>query len=212
MREALSDRKEHYRLLFEMSVWRTDKASSRMLDIRPDGARFEGEVTTAVDRDNHGRMVSNVIVRDTTRRLAYEQEILALNQELGERVRQRASVRRLRSRSAAITHLARRRCSGSRTTARTSTWRMPRSCSPRPSGFTRRPSFRAPASAWQTSGRPLDSVTSQQRRARAAGMRFVRIGRGSSLPSRVTRQPRSMCPYVNKASRACGVNASSGTE
>jgi PAS domain S-box-containing protein len=70
---------------------RSGRAFGRLLYVRPDGSRFEAEATTATYRDSHGRTVSNVIMRDITRRLAYEREILSLNEQLGERVRQRTA-------------------------------------------------------------------------------------------------------------------------
>jgi PAS domain S-box-containing protein len=70
---------------------RKGKASGRLTMVRGDGTRFEAEVTSAHFETNGGKAHANVVVRDITQRLAQEQEILALNQDLSERVRQRTA-------------------------------------------------------------------------------------------------------------------------
>ncbi|MDB5856957.1 MAG: multi-sensor signal transduction histidine kinase, partial [Ramlibacter sp.] len=70
---------------------RKGEASGQLTMIRGDGTRFEAEVTTARFETSEGQVHSSVLIRDITRRLAQEQEILALNQDLSERVRQRTA-------------------------------------------------------------------------------------------------------------------------
>jgi PAS domain S-box-containing protein len=66
------------------------KAAGEMTMVRGDGTRFEAEVTSAW-YEHQGRIHSHVFVRDITQRLEYEKEILKLNNDLGERVRQRTA-------------------------------------------------------------------------------------------------------------------------
>ncbi len=65
-------------------------AAGQMTMVRADGTRFEAEVTSAW-YEHQGRVYSHVFVRDITPRLEYEKEILKLNNDLGERVRQRTA-------------------------------------------------------------------------------------------------------------------------
>ncbi|MDB5860552.1 MAG: sensor histidine kinase, partial [Ramlibacter sp.] len=70
---------------------RKGEASGQLTMIRGDGTRFEAEVTMARFETSEGQVHASVLIRDITRRLAQEQEILALNQDLSERVRQRTA-------------------------------------------------------------------------------------------------------------------------
>lgn len=143
MREALIEREERYRLLFQTSVdailetspdggitaanpaacalygrseadlciggrasviapddsrlgplleerQRAGKARGQLTMVRGDGSRFEAEVTSA-QYERNGRVYTSVFVRDITKLLAHENEILTLNEELSQRVRQRTA-------------------------------------------------------------------------------------------------------------------------
>lgn len=69
---------------------RTGQTRGQLTMVRGDGSRFEAEVASA-EYMRHGRLYTSVVVRDITQRLAHEQEILALNQMLSERVCQRTA-------------------------------------------------------------------------------------------------------------------------
>lgn len=70
---------------------REGKASGQLTMVRGDASRFEAEVTSARYQSSDGHAYSNVVVRDITQRLAHEREIIRLNEELTERVRQRTA-------------------------------------------------------------------------------------------------------------------------
>lgn len=59
--------------------------------VRKDGSRFEAELTSAKYIDKDQCVVSNIVIRDMTEELAYKQQILQMNAELGDRVRQRTA-------------------------------------------------------------------------------------------------------------------------
>ena len=64
-------------------------ARGELTMIRPDGSRFETEVATSTYSNRDGQVRTNIVIRDITERLQFRERILALNVELGERVRQR---------------------------------------------------------------------------------------------------------------------------
>jgi PAS domain S-box-containing protein len=70
---------------------RNGKACGQLTMVRGDGTRFEAEVTAARYATSEGSVHASVLLRDITQRLAQEQEILELNQDLSERVRQRTA-------------------------------------------------------------------------------------------------------------------------
>ncbi|HEY0823752.1 MAG TPA: PAS domain S-box protein [Ramlibacter sp.] len=57
--------------------------------LRADGSRFEAEVSAVACRTSDGALLASLVVRDLTERLRHEQELLALNAQLEQRVRQR---------------------------------------------------------------------------------------------------------------------------
>ncbi|MFC5499325.1 PAS domain S-box protein [Caenimonas terrae] len=59
--------------------------------VRKDGSRFEGELATAKYVGKDQCVVSNTVIRDMTKELAYKQQILRMNSQLGDRVRQRTA-------------------------------------------------------------------------------------------------------------------------
>jgi PAS domain S-box-containing protein len=69
----------------------TGKATSELTMVRSDGSYFEAEITTSTYPIGHGTFRRNLVIRDITERLQFQQEILALNATLSERVRQRTS-------------------------------------------------------------------------------------------------------------------------
>jgi PAS domain S-box-containing protein len=64
-------------------------ARGELTMIRSDGACFESEVATSTYSTRDGAVRTNIVIRDITERLQFRDKILALNAELGERVRQR---------------------------------------------------------------------------------------------------------------------------
>jgi PAS domain S-box-containing protein len=66
-------------------------ARGELTMIRTDGTSFEAEVTTSTYRIRDGTVLTNIVVRDITERLQLQREIVALNSDLSERVRQRTS-------------------------------------------------------------------------------------------------------------------------
>lgn len=69
----------------------TGRTSGRLTLRRRDGGRFEAEVSSAEYTATDGKVHAFVVLRDITRRLQAEQQILQLNADLGERVRQRTA-------------------------------------------------------------------------------------------------------------------------
>ena len=67
------------------------KAVGELTMVRSDGSRFDAEVTTSRFRMSDGTLLANVVLRDVTERLQFQQEILLLNAELGRRVQQRTA-------------------------------------------------------------------------------------------------------------------------
>jgi PAS domain S-box-containing protein len=70
---------------------RNGKACGQLTMLRGDGTPFEAEVTSARYATSEGLVQTSVLLRDITQRLAQEQEILALNQDLSQRVQQRTA-------------------------------------------------------------------------------------------------------------------------
>lgn len=68
---------------------RTGKARAELTMVRSDGSCFQAEVATSSYSGSDGTMHKNVVIRDITERLQFQQEIINLNEKLAERVRQR---------------------------------------------------------------------------------------------------------------------------
>jgi PAS domain S-box-containing protein len=69
----------------------TGKAIGELTMVRADESRFDAEVTTSRYRMSNGTILTNIVLRDITERLQFQQDMLLLNAELGQRVRQRTA-------------------------------------------------------------------------------------------------------------------------
>lgn len=79
--------------LEKMVEERLGKGSSRgeLTMVRADGSVFEAEVNTSVFEDSSGERFVNIVVRDATERIRLRQGLVATNDDLAERVRQRTA-------------------------------------------------------------------------------------------------------------------------
>lgn len=64
-------------------------ARGELTMLRADGSVFEGEVNTSTFTDSDGAVFLNMVVRDITARIQLRRRLIALNEELTEKVRQR---------------------------------------------------------------------------------------------------------------------------
>ena len=69
----------------------TGKAIGELTMVRSDESRFDAEVTTSCFRMSNGTLLTNIFLRDVTERLQFQQDILLLNAELGQRVQRRTA-------------------------------------------------------------------------------------------------------------------------
>ena len=70
---------------------RSGKAKGELTVVRGDGARLEVEATVAQYSAKDGSVLLNFVLRDITERLRHQQEILLLNSQLSERVKERTA-------------------------------------------------------------------------------------------------------------------------
>jgi PAS domain S-box-containing protein len=69
----------------------TGRSRGQLTMVRADGTRFEAEISAAHFEGSDGHQYGKVLVRDITQLLAYQAEILALNDSLARRVRERTA-------------------------------------------------------------------------------------------------------------------------
>src|SRR5262249_24100683 len=105
----------------------------------------------------------------------------------------------------------------SATTVPASTWPTPTSCSGRSSGCTRRPSSRAPASAWRrcSASSTATAAASGPRAPSTAGRRFTSRWKGRGrrdCPVLFTGRARSVLRARPVNTRACIVNSRGGAD
>ncbi|MDB5944482.1 MAG: sensor histidine kinase, partial [Ramlibacter sp.] len=67
------------------------KAMAELTMLRADGSRLEVEATTSRFHTSDGAVLTNIVLRDITERLQFQQEILQLNSDLTARVRHRTA-------------------------------------------------------------------------------------------------------------------------
>jgi PAS domain S-box-containing protein len=70
---------------------RDGKTLAQVTMVRGDGTTFEAEVASATYQASDGQLHANVVMRDITERMMHEREILALNESLAQRVKQRTA-------------------------------------------------------------------------------------------------------------------------
>jgi light-regulated signal transduction histidine kinase (bacteriophytochrome) len=70
---------------------RCGKAKGELTIVRGDGSRLEVEATIAQYSTKDGTLLLNVVLRDITERLQHQHEILMLNSQLNERVKERTA-------------------------------------------------------------------------------------------------------------------------
>jgi PAS domain S-box-containing protein len=70
---------------------RSGKAKGELTIVRGDGSRLEVEATIAQYSTKDGTLLHNVVLRDITERLQHQHEILMLNSQLNERVKERTA-------------------------------------------------------------------------------------------------------------------------
>jgi len=70
---------------------KTGSARGELTMVRADGSIFEAEVNTSVSEDSSGERFVNIVIRDATERIRLRQALVAANDELTERVRQRTA-------------------------------------------------------------------------------------------------------------------------
>lgn len=68
---------------------RSGSARGELTMVRADGSTFEAEVNTSTFKNRDGQSIANLVIRDATERIALRQKLIALNDELSEKVRQR---------------------------------------------------------------------------------------------------------------------------
>lgn len=79
--------------LEKMVEERLGKGSTRgeLTMVRADGSVFEAEVNTSVSQDSAGERFVSIVIRDATERIRLRHALVATNDELAERVRQRTA-------------------------------------------------------------------------------------------------------------------------
>lgn len=59
--------------------------------VRADGSAFEAEISAATYRTQEGESLTSLLIRDVSKRVEYQQWVVALNDELAQRVRERTA-------------------------------------------------------------------------------------------------------------------------
>lgn len=90
-RDALVAPEEDRLPAFMQSRRHSGRGQAELMMMRGDGSRFMAEVSSAEFSTSQGSTIISVVLRDITERRQAEQQILMLNEQLSERVRQRTA-------------------------------------------------------------------------------------------------------------------------